>query len=400
MAVDEKKREKGLGLVRGMKVLYIAKRGPNNIAAKTHLSVIKAIYGADNVIEIDLLKALPEHKDRYIAYGYNSKNLGERIIRFLQGNSPFISNKIIGDLCSVIRENRISLVFSEESDLGNLYKKIKDTFHNVRIICFFHDISADLFAKRIDDAPKWKRHYILECKNIIKQEKVTQKYVDEKWVFNQADAERFMAHYGYAPDEIIPMGAPIPKTSEEYKKIVTDKKDKKQMLFVCSSYYVNIDGFKWFYQNVIPNLKRKYHIIIVGTGAQQLKSLITNEDIEILGRVESMAAYYESADVIIEPVFDGGGMKVKTIEALSFGKVIISTTESLNGYWEAVPEVLRGKKIFRCNTADEWIVACNNVLDSEIRRYNSDVFNVFVEAFSEDVLQKRFTHSLRNLCKD
>ena len=125
MAVDEKKREKGLGLVRGMKVLYIAKRGPNNIAAKTHLSVIKAIYGADNVIEIDLLKALPEHKDRYIAYGYNSKNLGERIIRFLQGNSPFISNKIIGDLCSVIRENRISLVFSEESDLGNLYKKIK-----------------------------------------------------------------------------------------------------------------------------------------------------------------------------------------------------------------------------------------------------------------------------------
>lgn len=257
-----------------------------------------------------------------------------------------------------------------------------------------------MFAKRIDDAPKWKQHYILECKNIIKQEKVTQKYVDEKWVFNQADAERFMAHYGYAPDEIIPMGAPIPKTSEEYKKIVTDKEDKKQMLFVCSSYYVNIDGFKWFYQNVIPNLKKKYHIIIVGTGAQQLKSLITNEDIEILGRVESMAAYYESADVIIEPVFDGGGMKVKTIEALSFGKVIISTTESLNGYWEAVPEALRGKKIFRCNTADEWIVACNSILDSEIRRYNSDVFNVFVEAFSEDVLQKRFSHSLRNLCKD
>ena len=42
--------------MRGMKVLYIAKRGPNNIAAKTHLSVIKAIYGEDNVIEIDLLR--------------------------------------------------------------------------------------------------------------------------------------------------------------------------------------------------------------------------------------------------------------------------------------------------------------------------------------------------------
>lgn len=396
MAVDEKKREKGLGMVRGMKVLYIAKRGPNNIAAKTHLSVIKAIYGADNVIEIDLLKALPEHKDRYIAYGYNSKNLGERIIRFLQGNSPFISNKIIGDLCSIIRENRISLVFSEESDLGNLYKKIKDTFHNVRIICFFHDISADLFAKRIDDAPKWKQHYILECKNIIKQEKVTQKYVDEKWVFNQADAERFMAHYGYAPDEIIPMGAPIPKTSEEYKKIVTDKEDKKQMLFVCSSYYVNIDGFKWFYQNVIPNLKKKYHIIIVGTGAQQLKSLITNEDIEILGRVESMAAYYESADVIIEPVFDGGGMKVKTIEALSFGKVIVSTSESLNGYWEKLPARMKNKLVFRCDTVNDWVESCNLLMKSEVKKYNEEVFDAFAINFSQEALQNNFEKALLN----
>ena len=396
MAVDEKKREKGLGMVRGMKVLYIAKRGPNNIAAKTHLSVIKAIYGADNVIEIDLLKALPEHKDRYIAYGYNSKNLGERIIRFLQGNSPFISNKIIGDLCSIIRENRISLVFSEESDLGNLYKKIKDTFHNVRIICFFHDISADLFAKRIDDAPKWKQHYILECKNIIKQEKVTQKYVDEKWVFNQADAERFMAHYGYAPDEIIPMGAPIPKTSEEYKKNVTDKEDKKQMLFVCSSYYVNIDGFKWFYQNVIPNLKKKYHIIIVGTGAQQLKSLITNEDIEILGRVESMAAYYESADVIIEPVFDGGGMKVKTIEALSFGKVIVSTSESLNGYWEKLPARMKNKLVFRCDTVNDWVESCNLLMKSEVKKYNEEVFDAFAINFSQEALQNNFEKALLN----
>lgn len=396
MAVDEKKCEKGLGLVRGMKVLYIAKRGPNNIAAKTHLSVIKAIYGADNVIEIDLLKALPEHKDRYIAYGYNSKNPGERIIRFLQGNSPFISNKIIGDLCSIIRENRISLVFSEESDLGNLYKKIKDTFHNVRIICFFHDISADLFAKRIDDAPKWKQHYILECKNIIKQEKVTQKYVDEKWVFNQADAERFMAHYGYAPDEIIPMGAPIPKISEEYKKIVTDKEDKKQMLFVCSSYYVNIDGFKWFYQNVIPNLKKKYHIIIVGTGAQQLKSLITNEDIEILGRVESMAAYYESADVIIEPVFDGGGMKVKTIEALSFGKVIVSTSESLNGYWEKLPARMKNKLVFRCDTVNDWVESCNLLMKSEVKKYNEEVFDAFAINFSQEALQNNFEKALLN----
>ena len=84
MAFDEKKREKGLGMVRGMKVLYIAKRGPNNIAAKTHLSVIKAIYGADNVIEIDLLKAFPDIKIDILHMDIIPKP-GERIIRFCRG---------------------------------------------------------------------------------------------------------------------------------------------------------------------------------------------------------------------------------------------------------------------------------------------------------------------------
>lgn len=394
MAVAEKESKEGLGLVRGMEVLYIAKRGPNNIAAKTHLSVIKTIYGEDNVLEVDLLKSAPEYRDGYVAYGYSSKKIGERIIRFLQGNSPFISNRIIDDLCSIIRKNRISLVFSEESDLGNLYKKIKEDFPNVRIICFFHDISADLFAKRIADAPKWKQHYILECKNIIKQENVTQKYVDEKWVFNQADAERFMAHYGYDPDEIIPMGAPVPVTGEKYKTLVTGIEQKKRMLFVCSSYYVNICGFKWFYQNVVPRLDKNYHIVIVGTGAQQLNSTVMDKDIDVLGRVESMSDYYESADVIIEPVFDGGGMKVKTIEALSFGKVIISTSESLNGYWEAMPETLQNKLVFRCNTVEEWIDACNNVMKSEVKKYNSEVFDLFRKRFSDEMLLNAFRQRL------
>lgn len=32
-----------------MRILYIAKRGANNIAAKTHLKVIKELYGKDNL---------------------------------------------------------------------------------------------------------------------------------------------------------------------------------------------------------------------------------------------------------------------------------------------------------------------------------------------------------------
>lgn len=394
MVDAEKASKKGLSLVRNMKVLYIVKRGPYNIAAQTHLKVLKEIYGQENIYVVDLLSSKNVQESRFVSYGYNSKKVGERLVRFLQGNSPFISNRIIADMCGIIRNNDIKMVFSEESDLGNLYKKIKLEFGDVKVICFFHDISADLFKNRIKDAPLWKQHYIQECKNIIRQEKVTQQFVDEKWVFNQADADRYFAHYGCNPDEIIPMGAPAPESGEEYKSIITGVEQKKKMLFVCSSYYVNIEGFKWFYQNVLPKLKKKYHIVIVGGGAQQLKPFVMDEDVEIHGHVDSMSDYYETADIVIEPVFDGGGMKVKTIEALSFGKMIISTSESLNGYWEAVPNSLKDKLIFRCNTATEWIDACNKVMNMEIKRYNSEVFDVFNKNFSDKKLLEVFCHRM------
>ena len=54
-----------------MRILYIAKRGANNIAAKTHLKVIKELYGKDNIFEIDLLEKKYIERENYIAYGYN-----------------------------------------------------------------------------------------------------------------------------------------------------------------------------------------------------------------------------------------------------------------------------------------------------------------------------------------
>lgn len=377
-----------------MKVLYIAKRSKVDIGSVVHLRAIKEIYDAENVYHIDLLESQRRTGHNFLSVGYQPKKIMERIKRYLEGNSPFISNSIIREICDIISKNKIELVFTEESDFGNLYRTIKSKFPNVKIVCFFHDISADLFATRIKDAPKWKQHYIAECKNIIRQEDITQKYVDECWVFHDTDAKRFKAHYGYEPKIRIPIAAPIPKHHGDWKAVTIGANQKKNILFVCSSYYVNIKGFKWFYDHVLPGVINNYHIVVVGSGAQQLNDFVANDEIEIIGRVDSMTPFYENADIVIAPVFDGGGMKVKTIEALSFGKTIISTTESLNGYWEWIPNTVRNKMIYQCDTADEWISACNQLISSEINRFNIPVFEVFKNYFSYEVLLKSFRKNL------
>lgn len=375
-------------------VLYIAKRGPYNIGTKLHLQAVRDTYGEANVFVVDLLSRECCEKDRFISFGYERKNFWARIVRYLEGNINFISNNIISKLCEIISDNNITIIFSEESDLGNLFKKVKKLFPQVEIVCFFHDISADLFRRRISHTSKWKLHYILECKRVISQEKTCQKYADQKWVFNKEDSKRFFNYYGYYPDKMIPLSSTPPVCDNKYQSIITGEKSRKNILFVCSKYYVNIEGFTWFYNNVLPNLDKIYHIQIVGEGAKQLSSLIKVDDVEIIGEVETITPYYENADIVIAPVFDGGGMKVKTIEAISFAKCIISTSESLNGYWEVIPDNIKNNLIYRCNTAEEWIEACNALINRSVKKYNEEIFHMFEKYFAYDVMLAEFHSSL------
>ena len=45
----------------------------------------------------------------------------------------------------------------------------------------------------------------------------------------------------------------------------------------------------------------------------------------------SQEEIYSQVDAMINPVFVGGGLKIKTLEALAYGKVLISTKEGAVG---------------------------------------------------------------------
>lgn len=375
-------------------VLYIAKRGSHDMGTTTHRQAIKDIYGSESVFEVDLLNAEAVERENYISFGTNLSNYADRISRYLEGNIPTISNKIIKRICEIVKTKNVSLVFTEESDLGNLYKAIKKQNPRVKIICFFHDIIADLFSQRIKDTPKWKVHYLLELKRGISQEKVTTSVVDECWIFHKADAERFKRYYGRTADVMIPVASFAP-SEDDLNKAVTKADETKTILFVCSKYYVNIDGFRWFYSNVVPGLKGSYKIQLVGNGTGALEDLRSDSRIDIVGEVESMTDYYKAADIVIAPVFDGGGMKIKTLEAIAYGKRFVSTSESLNGYWECVPEDIRGSLICNCNTPEEWTSACNKMIKSTICRFNQEIYEVFLTHFSYESMVKRFRSALK-----
>ncbi len=365
--------------------MYVTKIDRGNIGADMHYRALCEIYGKKNIFTINLsLTECEKHSENYISYG-KYKTVAERLKRWIQGNMMYINNKIITEICSIVKNNNIKVIFIEDSEFGNLVNRLKNDCEGCRVFSFYHDIKADLYKQWMNNERTFKSK--IEYTIGIRQEYVNQKYADINMVFNERDAKKFQAYYGKRPDVIIPLPAPVPTISDNIMNSITAKDDKKNILFVGKKYYPNLVGFKWFVDNVLPSLTDNIQVDVVGRGLEELRNEYSDPRINVIGGVESLNPYYENADIVIAPLFDGGGMKSKTVEALSFGKIFVGTEESLFGFWEEMDSDIRGKTCYQCNTPEEWIQTINNLANDDIHKFNEDVFELFKAKFSYDVIR-------------
>ena len=379
-------------------ILYISKRSKYDIGSVTHFQALKDIYGEENVIYIDFNFSMPPKNEKnYICYGKYSGRV-ERLKRVIQRNTMIINNEIINNLCNIVKDENIDIIFSEESTLGAFYKQVKKTKKDVKIITFYHDIGADLFRQ-------WRKQPGLlnkiENSLSIYQEKMCVKYGDYNWVFHQADFNKFNKFYGFDPDVMIPLASPVPAAIKQIQDKEDIQSDKvKKLLFVGSSYYPNVIGIRWFVKNVLPELDKNIQLIIVGRGLEFLKKEFQDFRVNVVGTVETPVPYYLDADIFIAPLFDGGGMKVKSIEAISYGKCFVGTEESLHGFWEEFSDSVRNKFIYKVNTKEEWIEILNKLATQDTYKFNKTVFNDFYSHFSYETMKKSFEEQLKRIDKE
>jgi polysaccharide biosynthesis protein PslH len=108
------------------------------------------------------------------------------------------------------------------------------------------------------------------------------------------------------------------------------------ILFVGNfAYEPNIDAALYFSRQIFPLILKDVpdaKLFLVGNAPPpEICSLTSNKQIEVTGRVASLIPFYKHADIVICPLRIGGGVKVKVLEALSFGKAIVSTSVGAQG---------------------------------------------------------------------
>lgn len=150
----------------------------------------------------------------------------------------------------------------------------------------------------------------------------------------------------------------------------------------------NLDGAKWFIDNVSPLVKEQVTVKIVGRGfpKELAENAPGNIRFEPLGFVDDPYQMLSQARALISPLFQGAGIKVKVIESLACGTPVLGTPIAFEG----LPDGFDDSMIL-CESPQDYVEAMKTVGTNIAAR--KDLKERFIKEYSRDNIREH----LRNI---
>jgi len=272
-------------------------------------------------------------------------------IKKLLSNSKlrYINPLYFFTLHRLIKDKNITHLIIEHPYYGWLGILLK-WFSNVKLIVHSHNIEALRF-KTIN---KWwwgiLWHY----------EKFAHRNADLNFFIHDNDRNYAIDNFKLTPDKCVTItygfeysSTPGAEEKNTFRKLICNKhcipETEKVLLFNGTlSYKPNLDALDNILEKINPvllaNNNFSYKIIICGNKLPvEYKGLIDYKEKNIIyaGFVDDINMYFKGADIFINPVVDGGGIKTKLVEALGYDLSVISSQSGAIG----IPAELAGEKM-------------------------------------------------------
>ncbi len=356
-------------------LLFIRYRKPGEVDAggeqgtNTNYNVLCQLLGKENITVY------------YIHENHNSQKLllnGFSVFsNFRKGYYYGLSPQIVNDIC-ILAQDYLN-VFIDRSIFGIIAKELRQRNYQGKIITFFHNVESVYFAAKISRYAPW-RHLVIDC--VTKNDRMSCDYSDTIIALNKRDKQEIENRYKRSPDILSPVVLKDKYNLSGYPNSLTKK--NPVCLFLGTYFPMNVKGILWFVRNVLPHVNIQLQII--GKGMNAIVPKVRKySNVTVFSDVIDLKPFIEEADFMLLPIFEGSGMKVKTCEALMYGKNIIGTDEAFEGY------DLDFKRVGACcNSIEEFIKSIEYFNDNPLPIFNDYSRSRFLEDYSEDVRKKAF----------
>lgn len=151
----------------------------------------------------------------------------------------------------------------------------------------------------------------------------------------------------------------------------------------------NLEGVTWFLDEVWPAIHHHFPGLKLHLAGRAMPDEIAERndpDVVIDGAVENAGSYMQKHGVMIVPLRSAGGIRVKIIEGMALGKVIISTSIGAEGI-----DCESGKNILIANTPEEFLNAITLLKNQPeaAAEIGNSARNLVVQQFDIQTLTKK-----------
>jgi glycosyltransferase involved in cell wall biosynthesis len=121
-------------------------------------------------------------------------------------------------------------------------------------------------------------------------------------------------------------------------KFQSNTSKKYDLVYVASSNEHNVKSAKWFFEEVYPKLNTTLSICVVGKINKHIPEL---PNLTKINFVEDLNQVYSESRVAICPMLSGTGLKIKVVEALSFGLPVVCNERGIDGLLPMMPQLFQ-----------------------------------------------------------
>jgi len=262
-----------------------------------------------------------------------------------------------------------------------------------------HNIESQLFDRRIAYERNRARrlYYRMEARKLRRYEAEVAGEFDANLVVSDLDGGRLREICPAASTSVVANGVDI----DYFRGGRVDAEPRHLVMVSGMNWFPNRDAVLFMAERIWPILaasQADVRLTIVGADPPLLVQQLAAKDsrIRVTGFVEDVRPYMERAQVYLCPMRDGGGTRLKILDALSMGTPIVATALALEGI-----QVEHEREVLVAQTPQQFVEQIRRLTEDDgLRHRLSTNGRSFVERhFSWPVIGRRMEETFAGLVR-
>lgn len=233
--------------------------------------------------------------------------------------AKYITSDYIKRVQSLLNTQSYDAIVLDHAQMGWLL----DVIRHPRIVLIAHNLEHEMYQQHVEQSrnrfAKWV--YRREATLVKRLEAKVASSAQEIWTLTHHDASYF-AQFSQARALSLP---------SSFANLHPEPIQKAFDIGIIGSWSwkPNEEGLRWFLETVYPLLPASLTVHIAGRGADWVAE--DYPKIHYRGFVEDSKAFMMQARVMAIPTLSGGGVQIKTLDAIASGSQIVGTAIAFRG---------------------------------------------------------------------